>query len=302
MPEHDQIAQTIVFADIANSTRLYDQLGDEQARTLITLCLNLLISRTKSKRGKVIKTIGDEIMSTFSIPDHAVSAAILMQEDVKANDTLAAHHIQMRIGLHHGPVILENNDVFGDAVNIAARMVDQAKAGQIITNSLTLNLLDIRQRSSARLIDQTIVKGKKEPIDLYELSWGHPEELTMITTVSGNLTGRKDDSKAAMMLETFQRQFTINKEHPVLTMGRDPINTIIINDPKVSRLHARIELRKDRFILVDQSTNGTHLRKEDGQTTLLRRDEIPLPNEGLIGLGEQAKAGSMLSFKFKRIL
>lgn len=301
MLEHDQAAQTILFADIANSTHLYDELGDEQARSLITLCLNLLISHTKSKRGKVIKTIGDEIMATFANPDQAVSAAILMQEEVKANSTLAVHHIQMRIGLHHGPVIEENGDVFGDAVNIAARMVDQAKAGQIITNSLTLTLLDIRQQSNARLIDQTRIKGKKEPIDLYELSWGHPEELTMITTFSGNLTGQKTANKAAMMLKFNQKQFIVNKERPVITMGRDAANMVVINDPKVSRLHARIELRKDKFVLVDQSTNGTHLLREDGQTALLRRDEIPLPNEGVIGLGEKAKEGSVLSFRFKRI-
>lgn len=301
MLEHDQTVHTILFADIANSTRLYDQLGNEKARALITHCLNLLTNCTKAKRGKVIKTIGDEIMSAFVNPDHAVSAAILMQEDVKANETLAAYHIQMRIGLHHGPVILENNDIFGDAVNIAARMVDQAKAGQIITNALTLNLLDIRQQSSARLIDQTIVKGKKEPIDLYELSWGHPEDLTMITTFSGKLTGSKDVSKAALVLETFHNQFTVNKEQPVVTMGRDAVNTIVINDPKVSRLHARIELRKDKFVLVDQSTNGTHLQREDGLTALLRRDELPLPDEGLIGLGEKAEIGSILALKFKRI-
>lgn len=301
MRESNQKSQTILFADIANSTRLYDQLGNELARSLIALCLDLLMSQTKKRRGKVVKTIGDEIMSTFSFPDQAVSAAILMHEEVKANKTLAAHHVQMRIGLHHGPVIEDNNDIFGDAVNIAARMVGQAKAGQIITNSLTLDLLDVRHQSKARLLDQTRVKGKSQPIDLYELSWGHPEELTMITTFSGKLTGNYGKHVAAMQLEFHHQQVTVNREHPVVTMGRDATNTIVIKDPKVSRLHARIELRKNKFMLVDQSTNGTHLLRSDGQTALLRRDEIALPEEGLIGLGEKATQGSPLSFRFWRI-
>ncbi len=301
MRESNQKIQTILFADIANSTRLYDQLGDEQARSLIALCLDVLITQTKAKRGRVVKTIGDEVMSTFSIPDQAMSAAILMQEEVRSNETLAAHYIQMRIGLHHGPVIEEKDDIFGDAVNIAARMVGQAKAGQIITNSLTLDLLDIRYQSKARLLEQTRVKGKKQPIGLYELSWGHPEELTMITTFSGKLTGNFRKQKAAMRLIFHNQQTVVNREHPVVTMGRDTTNTVVIKDPKVSRLHARIELRKDKFVLIDQSTNGTHLLRNDGQTALLRRDEIALPDEGVIGLGEKATQGSPLSFKFTRL-
>lgn len=301
MPTSTQKLQTILFADIANSTRLYDDLGDEQARELIALCLDLLIACTKNMKGIVVKTIGDEVMSRFGFPDQAVSAAVLMQEDVEANKNLAEHHIQMRIGLHHGPVIQEEDDIFGDAVNVASRMVGQAKAGQIITDALTLEALGPRHKSCARLVDQTRVKGKKEPIELYELSWGHPEELTMITTFTGKFMGPGAGSDAAMLLDFQERQFMVNHEHPVITMGRDTTNGIIINDPKVSRLHARIELRKDKFVLIDQSTNGTYLLRDDGEMALLRRDEIPLPAEGLIGMGENASFDSLLSIAFKRL-
>jgi len=296
-----QNLQTILFADVAESAKLYDQLGDDLARQLIARCLDLLTRRTRDKRGKVVKTIGDEIMSTFKIPDQAVSAAILMHEEVTADDTLAGHHIQMRIGLHHGPVIEDADDIFGDAVNIAARMVGQAKAGQIITNSLTLDLLDNRYKSKSRLVDQTRIKGKKDPIDIIELSWGHPEELTMITTFTGKITGAADSADAALMLESKEGQCVVNHETPVVTIGRDATNSIVVIDPKVSRLHARVELRKDRFILIDQSTNGTHLLRADGQTALLRRDEITLPEQGVIGLGEKASADSALSIRFKQV-
>lgn len=301
MPEATQKLQTILFADIANSTRLYDQLGDEQARALIALCMDLLISLTKTKKGTVIKTIGDEVMSTFVFPDQAVAAAIRMQEEVSKNETLSAQHIQLHIGLHHGPVIEEANDIFGDAVNLAARMVGLAKGGQIITNALTLDLLSGRLKSAARLVDQTRVKGKRHPVDIYEVSWGHPEELTMITTVTGRITDLLGASDAALMLNTQQRQFIVNQEHPVITMGRDALNNIIINDPKVSRLHARIELRKDKFVLIDQSTNGTYVWKEGEEAALLRRDEMILPNQGIIGLGESAFTDPKFSVKFGRL-
>lgn len=296
MPDTTQKLQTILFADIANSTRLYDYLGDEQARTLIALCMDILMLAAKNKKGTVIKTIGDEVMCTFAHPDHAVSAAIQMQEEVVKDDVLSAQHIQMRIGMHHGPVIEEEGDIFGDAVNLAARMVGLAKGGQIITNALTLALLGARLKSMARLVDQTRVKGKKHPVDLYELSWGQPEELTMITTVAG-ISGI---SNSSLILETRQRQFIVNQEHPVITMGRDPLNHIIISDPKVSRLHARIELRKDKFVLIDQSTNGTYVWKEGEEAMLLRREEVTLPDQGVVGLGETAFSDQALSIKFIR--
>ncbi|MDA8139820.1 MAG: adenylate/guanylate cyclase domain-containing protein [Desulfobacteraceae bacterium] len=300
MPDSSQKWLTILFADIANSTRLYEQLGDEQARSLIALCMDLLIAQTKTKKGAVIKTIGDEVLSTFSFPDQAAAAAILMHEKVSADETLASQHLQLRIGIHHGPVIEEDSDIYGDAVNIAARMVGQAKAGQTITNALTLEFMGHRYKSTARLVDQTRVKGKIHPIDLYELSWGHPEDMTMITTVTGRIVdGAGED--ATLLLDTQERQFIVNQEHPVITMGRDAVNTIKIVDPKVSRLHARIELRKDKFVLIDQSTNGTFLIDEQGIEVLLRRDEITLPEKGTIGLGEKALSGSPLCVQFKKL-
>lgn len=301
MAAPEQRLQTILFADIAGSTRLYDQLGDERALALITRCLNLLIARTQVQKGTPIKTVGDELMSTFELPDQAVSAAVHMHEDVSADVELSVHHMQLRIGLHHGAVISESSDVYGDAVNIAARMVGQAKAGQIITTGLTLAMLDRICQGTARLVDQARIKGKSLPIDIYELSWGHPEELTMITTLSGKGAGSGSGTHVTLVLHFQGRCLTICQQHPVINMGRDATNGIVINDPRVSRLHARIELRKDRFVLVDQSTNGTYLASADGQEALVRRDEIPLPAQGMLGLGEKAAPDSPIAIRFERL-
>lgn len=290
--------QTILFADIAGSTELYAQLGDAEARMLVGRCLECLMACARAKQGTVIKTIGDEVMCAFDSADQAVSAAILMQEENTADMTMSEHCVQLRIGLHHGPVIREAADVYGDAVNIAARMVAHAKAGQIITSETTLGGLDERFRSAARLVDQARIKGKPKPMEIYELSWGHPEELTMVTTIEPPMDGA--GAETAMSLHYMESMLVIDQEHPVITMGRGPNNDIVLNDPRVSRLHARIELRKDKFVLVDQSTNGTFILREDGQTALLRRDEIPLPHYGRIGLGEHTAPDSELTIRFHR--
>ncbi len=294
-----KIQQTILFADIAGSTRLYDTMGDEKARALVTYCLEKIAVFIKEKKGTLVKTIGDEAMSRFDTADQAASAAILMQEGFSADPRISSIPIQWRIGLHHGPVIIDDKDVYGDAVNIAARMVDQAKAGQIITSRETLKMLEDVHQSSARLVDQTRVKGKWKPIDIYELSWGRPEELTMTTTLGGQQARAGHVRSASMVLAVRGKEVAVNQVSPVITLGRDTTNGVVINDPKVSRLHARIELRKDKFILIDQSTNGTYVLRVDGQMANVRRYEILLPEAGVIGLGQQTTPDSPLAIRFR---
>lgn len=291
--------QTILFADIAGSTRLYETLGDEHASTLVTYCLEKLDALIQQNRGTMVKTIGDEAMVRFNAPHHAATAAICVQEAFSADTRISSIPIQLRIGLHHGPVIFEKQDVFGDAVNIAARMVDQAKAGQIITSGETLKLIENTYRSAARLVDQTRVKGKWKPIKIYELSWGRLEELTMTTTLGGQQASAVPPQSINLVLSIGDEEVTVNQACPVITLGRDAANCIVINDPKVSRQHARIELRKDQFILVDQSTNGTYVVRRDGQTATVRRYEILLPEKGVIGLGHQTPLDSPLAIQFR---
>ena len=300
MAPTEQQLKTILFADVAGSTRLYDRLGDQSALALITHCLDLLIARTQAFKGTLLKTIGDEVMSIFDLPDHGVSAAVSMHEDVSTDLQLSRHHMQVRIGLHHGPVISESGDVYGDAVNIAARMVAQAKGGQIITTGLTIGMLSPDHRNTARLVDQARVKGKAVPIEIYELAWGQPGDLTLITTLSGDITGAKSSAELTLNLHFQGKCWTLSQRQPAVSVGRDAANEIVINDPRVSRLHARIELRKDRFILVDQSTNGTYLMAADGQGPVVRRDEVVLPASGIIGLGEKAAPDSPISIRFER--
>lgn len=120
---HQQVAATVLFADICGSTRLFERYGDVRARQIETRVLDALTAETRAHGGEVIKTIGDEIMSRFPDAESAVRAACEMHQALKDDPELAQLNIAVKIGLHHGPVLVEKNDVFGDAVNVAARMV-----------------------------------------------------------------------------------------------------------------------------------------------------------------------------------
>jgi adenylate cyclase len=281
------IDQTILFSDIAGSTFLYERLGDARGRDLVAACIELMVRVAQTGGGRIVKTMGDEVMCRFENADRAARTAVCMQEAVCSDAVMVSNRVRLRIGLHHGPVIEDSGDLFGDAVNMAAHMVAQAKAGQIITTRSTLEGLDAKLIAAARLVDQARIKGKLDPIEIYELSWGQPEEVTVICTPKTALDEGGDSEGAFLILDTPEVHLRIDREVPSVTLGRDASNRILINDPKVSRLHARIEMRRAKFILVDQSTNGTFVLPQDGKMIHLRRDETTLEGEGLIGLGRE---------------
>ena len=277
---------TILFADIAQSTSLYERLGDSRALALINRCLEKLNEIVLTNDGIVIKTIGDEIMCAFESPERAASAAVCMNECVACEPRLMSHQIRLRVGMHHGPTLVDNQDFFGDSVNVASRMVSLAKAGQIITNRTTLELMNPCRLNTARLVDQTQVRGKQKVFNIYELSWGQPEELTMVSTRLEDILATASERPFKMILECTDCILEISRTQPIVSMGRDATNDLVVDNPKVSRLHARIELRRNKFVLVDQSTNGTFCLPDDGKMVMLHRDEISLPSQGRIVMGE----------------
>ena len=285
MNESSSCDQTILFSDIAGSTRLYEQLGDFQAHRLIATAVSRMRDIVQSSQGTVIRSIGDEVMCRFDAPETAARAAIRLQEAFGSDTEPTDRHIQLRIGLHYGSVIEEPDDLFGDAVNVAARIASQAKAGQILITRHCLDQMSADLIASARLIDQTHIKGKQALFEIFELLWGQPEELTMMEKSTAGLNIDTAIAETFMILDLDEKHIRINQEQPTVTLGRDIGNRIVINNPKVSRLHARIEMRRTKFFLVDSSTNGTYVLPQGGQMIHLRREEMPLDGEGLIGLG-----------------
>ncbi len=172
----------IMFADISGSTQMYDQLGDEVAKKTIDKCLGLLQVVTETHKGIVIKKIGDELMCRFDSADAAVSAAKVSQSEIKALGTLENTPLSIRAGIHYGDVIEDENDIFGDAVNIAARMAAIAKGGQIITTADSVDELGAELSSQVRQVDLTRVKGKQEKLAVFEVLWEQGGDVTRVAT------------------------------------------------------------------------------------------------------------------------
>jgi len=294
--EKREACVAILFADVVDSSRLYTTYGDVEARRLVGGCLAALSQVVNEQHGQVIKTIGDEIMCTFDSADQAVMAAVVMQQRILEQARAGALHntLSVRIGLHRGGVVREGSDVFGDAVNLAARMAALSKAHQIMTTRQTVEALEGGLRPLARFVDQSTVKGQHGAFDLYEIVW-NTSEATMAS--SGIRPREIAQTVRTLEVRLGERCWTLDVEHPVLTMGRSSQCDILVDDTRASRLHAKFEFGKERFTLRDVSTNGTYVQLEDGSSRHVRRDEVDLTSNGVVMLGRPVEPGSPLCLR-----
>lgn len=267
-----------MFSDIAGSTHLYELLGDREAKRVVDSCMRVMMKICTDLSGKVIKTIGDELMCCFNSAGQAFTAALMMQRAISDDAALRNHHIALRIGFNSGTVIEENDDVFGDNVNIAARVAGLAKAGQILTTVETIRQLPLASQAQARPFLVTAVKGKHEQLDVWEILWNEDTTVLVRSTLSPTL-------KKKLILTYEQRQFEVlpNEGH-ALSIGRSQQADMIVGGQCVSRLHAKIFFSKNKFMLSDTSYNGTYVRSKD-KVEYLHGQEAPLADEGLLSFG-----------------
>ena len=288
----------ILFADVVGSTQLYEQLGDDKAREMVSRCLEIMRAATEGNGGSVIKTMGDEVMATFPTADDAMNAAKQMQEQISTDPDLAHDHghVAIRIGCHFGAVVQEHRDIFGSAVHTANRMTSQAKAKQIITTLSTVERLSPEWQSTARQIDVATVRGKADEVVLFEVLWQPEEATSMLPTVEWS--SQKSSRPKRLSLRCQGREIVVGEGRKSATLGRAEDNDVVVKGNLISRLHARIEATRDRFRLVDESTNGTFVQTNDGEEIFVRRDSTQLTGEGVIGLGRVAQPGTPLAIHY----
>ena len=269
----------VLFADISGSAKLYENLGDTEALATIERCLALIKQVCIDGGGRVVKTIGDEVMAVFPGADGAARAATDMQARISSQRTSHGAPLAIHVGFHFGPVLEEGADVFGDTVTVAARLANLARGGQVFTSSQTVAELPPVLRARTRDHHAQTVKGKQQDIDLFELVWQETEdELTALST-------RLELRPAQLKLVHGDQHLELSTAKPSLSIGRDPQNDLVIGDRKASRMHAHIERRRDKFVLVDHSSNGTYVTVDNEAEIALRREELVLRGRGRVSFG-----------------
>src|SRR5688572_26844183 len=282
--------RAVLFVDVTDSTKIYESLGDTVALALINGLFARLDKIVVKHAGVVSKSLGDGFICVFEDPDAAFRAACELQGSVRSGTQGSSGRLQIKIGFTWGSVILSKGDVFGDTMNVCARLVVLANPEQVLTSAQTVEALSPGLRERCRALFPTRIKGKAEEVAVSEVMWRYDPAVT-----ESNLT-RADFAQAVQMsLKLIYRGniFIVNRTRPTLQMGRDDGNDIVIVSLFASRIHARVQTRDGHFVLADLSSNGTFLVADDHEGAQsgeihLRREEAVLGGRGWIGLGKNA--------------
>jgi adenylate cyclase len=288
------VERTVLFADLRGSTSMYETLGNADATAVVTQSVALLARIVANHGGRVVKTLGDGLMAMFTAPDAAVSASDEMHESLErigapGDGALAAHAravpLKLQVGLAHGEVIEMSGDVFGDAVNVAARLIDHAGDNEtLITSSVLAGLGDVEQ-ARFRSLDRMQLRGRVEPVHVYLMETMRRFGDTAATAFGDFAASTPPEPEGIRLVWLDQSRIYAGTSLPVI-LGRSPQATYIIDDTRVSRSHARIVWHGGTFQLTDLSYNGTYVRFDhDPEIIGLRRGNCTLHGSGTIGLG-----------------
>ena len=273
----------ILFADISESTALYDNLGDERALQLVLHCLTSMSERAVANGGILVKTIGDEIMCAFPTAEAALQAAKAMQGVIKKNNAVSENPLHVRIGFHVGEVVCDEADMFGETVNVAARVTAITRADQIMTTRAVVDALPLQLRNELRQILRAEFRDKQGQLDIFQVACDDDEMQR--TRVGLSAYSAIPERGAQLMLSYRGQSCLVNALVNKVFLGRGGDCKIVVINDFASRQHATVVFRSGNFIFQDNSINGTYIRFNDGQIVFIRNEEAILRNFGTISLG-----------------
>jgi class 3 adenylate cyclase len=305
----------VLYAEICGTARLYEKLGDTEALRAVERCLNRMERACAGYKGRVVKTLGDELMAIFDSAESALHAAIEMQQRIDSLPPVSGISLAIRVGFHYGPAPQEeDDDTFVNTVNVAARVVMLAKPGQVLATAEAVGVLPQSLHELAREIDVPAA-GTDEAIRVFEVKWEHggeerprppvsapaPALMPNPASASALAPAHSEPNKIKLRLRYGDHKLILGPERPTATLGRDAKADIVIRDARASRHHGRIERRFDRFVLVDQSTNGTYVTVRGEAEFLLKQEETVLRGRGRINFGHTGDAEESDHLEFEII-
>jgi len=204
---------TILFTDICGYTQYMDTMADINGLTKLQRHNDIVLPLVEKHAGKLIKMIGDAVMATFAKPSDAVNASIAIQKSLyqhnqKQNE---AEKIHVKIGINTGDVIEDKSDIFGDAVNVAARIQSQAGKDQTLISRSVYEKISDNDDIICRMHGTATVKGKAQPIELFEIFWGQEYGVMAPGKVRAGKAG--DKTRSASPVKVIQIELTRENNH-----------------------------------------------------------------------------------------
>lgn len=282
--------RTVLFADLRGSTSLYEQLGNAEATSVVTHTVTALARTVTDCGGQVIKTLGDGLMAVFDAPSAGAKAANEMHEALEKLVSRGREHgasaglraLRLQVALARGEVVEMAGDCYGDAVNVAARLLDHAGDNETLVTADVFDGLPTWLQQRFRSLDRLQLRGRVEPVQVHVL--GGRRGVDLAATQFGDVAPAPEPEGIRLMWADMNRVYA--GPHLPIVLGRSPQATYCIDDQRVSRSHARIDWHGGTFQLTDLSYNGTYVRfGGDDEIVSLRRGNCTLHGSGIIGLG-----------------
>jgi class 3 adenylate cyclase len=296
--------RTVLFADLRGSTALYETLGNAEATSVVTHTVNALSRAVPVSGGEVIKTLGDGLMAVFDTPAQGLQSAQKMHEELELlvirgrerGASAGLRGLRLQIALARGEVVEMAGDCFGDAVNVAARLIDHASDNEILITAEVLAGLADDLKPRFRSLDWMHLRGRAEPVQVHVT--GGRRGADMPLTQFGGVPSTLEPE--AVRLAWLDVNEVFDGEHMPVVMGRSPQANFRVDDSRVSRSHARLDWHGGSFQLTDLSYNGTYVRFDhDPEIISLRRGSCTLHGSGVIGLGAAPSDATSPSVRFE---
>lgn len=300
------VQTTVVFTDLHGSTAVFEALGNALATETVTEITSTISQQCLQNGGRVVKTLGDGVLAMFPDGQSAVNAVVEIQRahSVRMLRTPMELRMPMRIGVASGEVEIVGGDCYGDAVNVASRLCDLCGPYQIWANAASLGSAEERQGTSFRVLGPINIRGRAEPCSVYQIEW-HEDVASDFLTMQGSLdpaqvSGERDALGREVELTWSGNTRRFKAFELPVQLGRVRDADFVVNDPRVSRIHARLEWRNGSVVFVDASSYGSWVRfaGTKGSDVLLRRAECVLHGKGELALGASFSDASVPTVAF----
>lgn len=280
---------TVVFADLAGSTGLYEALGNAAAAEAIARITRWIAGVCEAHDGRVVKLLGDGVLAVHPRAADAVAAVVALQRAHARQLPAGPEGMRLQIGVASGEVVEMDGDCYGDAVNVAARLSDLCGPDHIwTTRAVVAQLAALPEDVRVRSLGPIPLRGRSEAAEIFQVDWeqdAQSRQLTRPATLSDHLPVRPP-SGGGVRLSCHGRRQRFRAEELPIHLGRADEAQFQVVDPRVSRNHARIEWRSGALVLADLSSYGTWVRFSAGADALmLRREECVLVGVGELALG-----------------
>lgn len=281
---------TVLFVDLVGSTALYPSLGNARAAELVSGVTDWIGRLCEAAGGRVIRRLGDGVLVAFQPGAAAFECAIALQRRQSEHNAQAPGglQLQIKIGMARGAMTQSAAGWVGEVINMATDLSNRCGPEQILASGVSVDQIKLSIFTRFRNLGCMHILGKSEPVDVYQIEWTN-DANTGLPTVRGTLELEDftDSSPAnGVRLAWVDKQESFLRVELPIILGRHEQAHFVVDDPRVSRRHARIYQLGDTLVLEDTSSYGTSVRFVSGSTVLtLRNQECVLHDDCEIAFG-----------------